>query len=414
MIVAQTLQRKAPWLFPWHGFFYAELIIVLGITLWQAGSSWEAVAFLLALAVLLGGWYSICILVPRLYWRSHPLITQGYLAIHWGLWLVAAIDHPFYWFLLFGLCSQVYLLSRGLWKLPGILILNTIAFWRLTLWTGGHNGFLLLFLSLVLVGFPIALHLESMSRQNQEKDRLVHELESTRHELALAARQAGVMQERQRLAHEIHDTLAQGFTSIILHVEAAESTLSHDGTMLQQHLEDIRQTARENLVEARRLMWALQPEALGRAPLPDVLMQLCKRWSEENGIAAHMGVTGTIRLLRPEIEVTFLRIAQEGLMNARKHAQASQVTVTLSYMDDMVMLDVQDNGSGFATLSAPITKDTAGGFGLQVMHERVEHLGGTFSLESTSGEGTTLAVALPALAAHSPEPGDAATLEAAQ
>jgi signal transduction histidine kinase len=406
-----TRQHKTPWLFLWHGFFYIELVVIIGITVWLQAPSWGAIALLLILTTLLGCWYGICVCVPRPYWRSHPLITQGYLAVCWGLWFVVAVDHAFYWFLLFGLCAQVYLLSSRLWKLPGVLVLNSIALWRLTLWIGAHEGTLLLFLSLVLVGFPIAFHLEAMYRQNQEKDRLVRELETTRHDLALASRQAGIMQERQRLAHEIHDTLAQGFTSIILHAEAAEDTLPHDRPMFQRHLDHIRWTARENLVEARRLMWALQPETLERAPLPAVLMQLSRKWSEENGMAAHMSVTGCVRLLRPEIEVTFLRAAQEGLMNVRKHAQASQVTVTLSYMDDMVMLDLQDNGSGFDLLSTPIKKDTAGGFGLKVLRERAERLGGAFSIESTPGEGTTLVMALPALPACSPEPSRAATQE---
>jgi signal transduction histidine kinase len=159
-----------------------------------------------------------------------------------------------------------------------------------------------------------------------------HELEAARNELAEAERQAGAAQERQRLAHEIHDTLAQGFTSILMHVETASSILHEDGGAVQQHLDQVCRTARENLVESRRLMWALQPEGLDRASLPEVLAHFTQKWSEENVVKASTTITGSPRTLRPEIEVTVLRAAQEALANVRKHAKASQVFAYLLQM----------------------------------------------------------------------------------
>jgi signal transduction histidine kinase len=241
--------------------------------------------------------------------------------------------------------------------------------------------------------------IEAIIRQSRERHLLLQELEVTRHELAVAERQAGVIEERQRLAREIHDTLVQGFTSIVMQLEAAEGVLSFDSKMLQKHLDQARRTARENLIEARRLMWALQPQAFDHASLPEVLTHLTSSWSEENRVIANAIITGVTCSLRPEIEVTLLRAAQEALANAGKHAHASQVTVTLSYMEDEVVLDVQDNGRGFDTeqLSVCLAGEATSGFGLKALRERVAQLNGTLSIESAPGEGTTVAVALPAV-----------------
>ena len=214
-------------------------------------------------------------------------------------------------------------------------------------------------------------------------------------------RQTSVLKERQRLSHEIHDTLAQGFTSIVMSLSAAQ--LAHpemfsDSAPTHRHLELARRTARESLAETRRLVWALRPEALDRHPLPQALQGLSEEWSGRTGIEVRLNVTGGSRQLLPEIEVALLRIAQEALANVNKHAGAERVVLTLSYLEDLVALDISDNGVGFDPNSPKpdIRPQDAGGFGLVSMRERVEQLGGTLSIESTLNEGTTLAAALPA------------------
>jgi signal transduction histidine kinase len=212
------------------------------------------------------------------------------------------------------------------------------------------------------------------------------------------ARRAGLIGERQRLAHEIHDTLAQGFASIIMNLEAADAILpTGHSTQAQWHLGQARLTARESLAEARRLVWALRPKLLEEAPLPDALSRLTERWSEASSIAVHTTVTGAPRPLPPEVEATLFRVAQEALTNVRKHARADRTALTLSYMHDRVALDTRDDGVGFDPGKAgDVTGSTReGGFGLGTMRERVERLGGTLSIESAPGEGTTLAVELP-------------------
>ena len=226
-----------------------------------------------------------------------------------------------------------------------------------------------------------------------ENLRLVEEARRT-------GRQAGVLRERQRMAHEIHDTLAQGFTSIVMNLEAAEGSMSPDSGQLHRYLDQARLTARESLTEARRLVWALRPERLEEASLSQALAALAERWSRESGIVASVATTGAEQPLTSEAESALFRVAQEALANVRKHAGgASRVALTLSYMGDAVTLDVRDDGAGFdpSRESRRVRDRDSGGFGLKGMRERIEGVGGTFSVESAVGEGTTLTVRLPVI-----------------
>jgi len=220
------------------------------------------------------------------------------------------------------------------------------------------------------------------------------------------ARRAGLIGERQRLAHEIHDTLAQGFTSIVMNLEAADAILpAGSSPRAHWHLDQARLTARESLAEARRLVWALRPKLLEDASLPEALARLAERWSEASGVTAQTSVTGTPQPLPPEIEATIFRVAQEALTNVRKHARAQRTALTLSYMNDRVALDARDDGRGFDPDKAGDGSAHEGGFGVETMRERIEQLGGTLSIESAPGEGTTLAVELPVATSESVQKG---------
>ncbi len=215
-----------------------------------------------------------------------------------------------------------------------------------------------------------------------------------------SGRKAGMLGERQRLAREIHDTLAQGFTSIVMNLEAAEGALPEEiseETRTKWHLDQARLTARESLTEARRLVWALRPEYLENASLPEALAQLAARWSNSSGVQASAALTGTPRPLSAEAEAMLVRVAQEALANVQKHACAGRVVMTLSYMSDRVALDVIDDGEGFDSEHNP-ARTPEGGFGLHTMCERVEQHGGKLTVESAPGEGTTLVAELPVAA----------------
>ncbi len=212
------------------------------------------------------------------------------------------------------------------------------------------------------------------------------------------ARQAGISQERQRLAAEIHDGLTQGFISIVTHLEVAEAKMEKEPLEVrasyQGLLNQIRQTARENLTAARQMTWALRPDLQKGVPLPDALESLANRWSSTNDVPVTFSYSGHLRQLHPDIETALLRTLREALNNIRKHADATQVTATLTYLDTLVALDVQDNGKGFNPENQ-FSADADGGFGLKSLQEQAERLGGELSVESEIGKGSTIAIAIP-------------------
>lgn len=239
---------------------------------------------------------------------------------------------------------------------------------------------------------------EALASQNAElaaaRQQTIAELEATRRDLAAVEREAGILEERQRLARDIHDTLAQDFTSMVMHLEAAEPDLAVLPPGAREHIEQARRSARGGLSETRRLVWALRPEVLEQASLPEALQRLAQTWSDASGVSATATITGTLRPLPTEVEVTLLRVAQESLANVRKHARAGSVNLTLSFMDDTLLLDVQDDGVGFESARLPGPNGDSG-YGLKGMRERIAQLGGTLSVESAPGEGTTVVVEVP-------------------
>jgi len=210
--------------------------------------------------------------------------------------------------------------------------------------------------------------------------------------LSETKRHEGMLEERQRLAREIHDTLAQGFTSIVMHLEAAEQAIPENLDVTQKHLDQARRTARTSLDQARRVVQDLRPDLLEQQSLPDAIERTAVRWQEETNIPVKMTTTGTVTALHPDIEVTLLRATQESLSNIRKHAQATAVQLTLSYFGDVVILDVQDNGVG---VNGAEPSAFVGGYGLKAMRERAEQLGGEVEVESEPNDGTTIVMSIP-------------------
>ena len=206
------------------------------------------------------------------------------------------------------------------------------------------------------------------------------------------------------MAREIHDTIAQGLTGIVTQLEAAQQT-GNDAER-ERRISNAKRLARDSLAEARRSVQALRPQALENSRLPEALADEVARWSATSGVAAEVETTGQARALHPEVEVTLLRVAQEALANVAKHAEASRAGVTLSYMEDVVSLDVRDDGAGFAVTSAEGSRanghradetPAAGGFGLIAMRQRVSRLAGQLEIESEPGAGTAVSASLPAI-----------------
>ena len=220
--------------------------------------------------------------------------------------------------------------------------------------------------------------------QSAERAELIAQLERTRAELAEVNREAGRLAERDRLASEIHDTIAQGFTSIVMLVQAAEAVIGDDTDRARKQLDLIARTARENLAEARALVAGLAPAALAAAPLAYALARLAHRAGEESGLRATFEVRGEPRPLGTGAEVVLLRVCQETLANVRRHAGASSARVVLSYCDDEVRLEVSDDGTGFDP------KLPTAGYGLRGMRARVSEIGGELTVRSVPGSGTTV------------------------
>jgi signal transduction histidine kinase len=244
--------------------------------------------------------------------------------------------------------------------------------------------------------------------ESAKRKQLVADLEAALEEnaglhvqLLTQAREAGVLDERQRLAREIHDTLAQGLTGIITQLEAAEQAHERPGAW-QRHVDQALSLARDSLTEARRSVQALRPESLEGSRLADAIGDMAARWSESASVPLHFETTGRPTPLLVDLEVTLFRIAQEALTNVAKHAKASKVGVTLSYMDDVTLLDVRDDGIGFTPGSATAgSRSTAGhGFGLKGMSQRLQRVGGRLEVESAPGAGTAISASVPAIPAE--------------
>jgi signal transduction histidine kinase len=231
-----------------------------------------------------------------------------------------------------------------------------------------------------------------LAQANQRLEEMMAENTGLQAQLLTQAREAGAGDERQRMAREIHDTLAQGLTGIITQLEAAQQT-GHD-TERDRRIGNATRLARDSLAEARRSVQALRPQALENARFPDALAQEVARWSATSGVPAEVKTTGDATTMHPEVEVTLLRVAQEALANVAKHAAAAHAWVTLSYMGDVVTLDVRDDGAGFA---GPGRSESGGGFGLIAMRQRVNRLAGQLEIESEPDAGTAVSASLPAI-----------------
>ncbi|MEV6880129.1 sensor histidine kinase [Amycolatopsis sp. NPDC051128] len=249
---------------------------------------------------------------------------------------------------------------------------------------------ILLPMTAILVVFGVLsgkfiLHVIEESRGRAD---LIAELEESRAEVARLSREAGTAAERERLAREIHDTLAQGFTSIVTLAEAIKSELDSDPAAARRHVELAARTARENLAEARTMVAALAPADLTAGSLADAVRRLADRLADETGLTVRYEVDGALPAFGMAGEVVLLRGAQESLNNVRRHAGASAVLVRLSVVHGSVRLFVRDDGAGF-------DPDGVSGFGLRGMRSRAEQVGGTLSVRS-GPSGTELTLEVPA------------------
>jgi signal transduction histidine kinase len=216
--------------------------------------------------------------------------------------------------------------------------------------------------------------------------------------LSVQSRQSAVTAERNRMARDIHDTLAQGFTGVIIQLEAAGEAMSQSRTeIVSDHLNQAGDLARESLREARRSVQALRPQALDEKQLSEALKDLVKKMTSGTTVKAEFTSQGEQQKIPPEWETELLRIGQEVLTNVLRHARASQFNVMLVFDSREIRLNLGDDGCGFDP------KRRHEGFGLQGMRERAEGMGGQFSIESANGKGTMISIILPLAGAYDGE-----------
>jgi signal transduction histidine kinase len=381
------------WRLAWHGFFYLLVAYATATAIAEASPSAGALAARLALVGALAGWYAWWMIARPATGRAEVIYLAGAVA----LWIPLIALHPAFLWLGFGVLAPLCLhdLRHGA---AVVLVVAAGLLWQLAHQPGGLPWPAVAAVSVFAAGTVLSVgYVGAIVRQSRGRQRLLEQLQETRAELATAERRAGMLEERQRLARDIHDTLSQGFASVVLLLEAAEESVA-TGQPVDRHITQALRSARDNLAESRRVVWALRPSPLAERSLPQALEELSGRLAEETGLRTGVTVTGAERRLGAEAETALLRIAQEALANVRKHATATQVTLTLSYLDDVVLLDVADDGAGFDPQAAA----TAGGLGLRAMRERITQLGGRLTIESTPGEGTTIAAELPTGAGRQP------------
>jgi signal transduction histidine kinase len=375
---------------PWDCYF---AVVWAGTVLFALGAGSPVLAVRVVAVAL------FTLEVPWYVWAGRPLlVTQAvgtgrsarYLVGLVALFLSAAVLVGETRLATFALVPQCFMLLRIRWALATVAVINVVpvvgwaALWR----PDARDLFLNSVFAAVTLVFSavIGSWIMRIIEQSQERAELIAELEESREEISRLSTAHGALAERERMSREIHDTLAQGFTSLLMLVQAVESELDRDVPQARLHLALMASTARQNLAESRALVAGGAPADLHGGSLPDALRRLAARHHP----AASVEVTGTVRTLPALLEVVALRSCQEALTNAHRHAgPEAPVGITLGYGENTLTLSVRDAGRGFD----PAVAGT--GYGLSGLRARAAEVGGAAHVHSIRGEGTTVTVQLP-------------------
>jgi signal transduction histidine kinase len=380
----------------WDAFYLLAFAAVLAEVLVNTPGSVAAAAGAMAALV---PWY---LLVGRPMWtggRSGPVRATVYVIGLLVLFGVAQSQNPNVWFLSLAISPQFFSFLDTRRAMGLGIALNILAAALLVYrYPRASTAAVAFTVAAAAGGFSVfyGAWVSRIIDQSAERAGIIEQLEATRAELAAAQHEAGRLAERQRLAADIHDTLAQGFTSVLMLIQAAQADLDTSQQRVARHLDLAARTARENLAEARTLVADLAPAQLDGSTLPDAL----RRLSKEPGLAGprgtapapavDFGVSGAPRPLPMATEVVLLRVCQEALANVRKHAGARSAAVCLGYEPDAIRLEVSDDGAGFDPARVN------GGYGLRGMRTRVAEAGGTLTVRSAPGAGTHVSATVPA------------------
>lgn len=366
----------------------AVLVIVRGMMDGTA-AGWTAVVLSVVFLVVYG------LGSRQLEWwqESRAALIVAWLTALTVLALVLIWITPNAAYLVFPLFILYLALLPGNWGIAAIAVSMALMFGILAveerLTTGGVAGPIIA----AVVSVTIGLGYRALYWESQERQRLIEQLLVTRGELAEREREAGTLMERARLAREIHDTVAQGLSSIQMLLHAAERA---DGERPGiEHVRLARETAAQNLEETRRFIQELTPPALEDQSLAGALDRLAQATEQANPhLSVGFQTSGDTVPLPMPVETALLRIAQGAIANVVQHADARHVQLTLTFLGEAVSLDVVDDGVGFdvAAQASAAATNRRPSFGLVAMRERVAKLGGDISVESMPGKGTALAI----------------------
>jgi len=391
----------------WDVFYAIVFVAILLFVESDQLSAPSRIAATIALVAMVP-WY---VVVGRPVMRSAESSWKGpaYLAGLIALFAVVVSQDTNAWALAFAICPQCFYVLPFRRAMIPVVILNVLGAVLLVRRQPHLDGAVAaLGIAAFGIGFSYAYgsFVDRIIDQSNERAELIAELEATRAELAAANHESGKLAERQRLAGEIHDTIAQGFSSIIMLLQAAEAGLASAGladagpagegtageglASARRQLGLATQTARENLTDARALIGALAPAGLASETLPGALRRVTERVGAETGIGVSFDVSGTPRPLSAAFDVALLRVGQEALANVRKHAAARSAAVLLSYQPAAVSLEVTDDGQGFDPAQVN------GGYGLRGMRDRLGQAGGRVEVRSAPGAGTRVLAEVPA------------------
>ncbi|MER6951574.1 sensor histidine kinase [Nonomuraea sp. NPDC000554] len=391
---------RTPWFGLWDTYF-AVSYVVTTMLLFTSGSEPPHRVVALAALTLVVPWYAALgrgLMLQRTYGRRNVVFAIGLFL----LFTVAAAADLQASYALFAVVPLLMMSLSTPAAIAVVLLANLVPVTVVWLRGGRLDREVLDVLPIPLLGIAfsvlLGLWIIRVMRQSRERAELIEELRTNRERVARLSREAGVSAERERLSREIHDTLAQGLTSIISLVEAAESDVTAAPDRARSHLGVAGRVARESLAEAREFVAALAPPALRESSLTQAVRRQVDGLSAQTALTARLTVEGPEQALPMAVSVVLLRSLQEAIANVRKHAEtARHVEVVLAYGGDTVRLLVRDDGPGFAA------HDDRHGFGLRGMRTRALEVGGTATVDSSPGQGATIEVTVPV-----PESGEAA------
>jgi len=378
----------------WHALFAVVWGAALAIVLIEPpgvhGRSVEV-------ACIVGVALAYATLGVRGLFRSPTRWASAYLAVAWALVIAVQWLNPDTqtWVLFFVLFPQMWAMLGRRPAVWGTFVV--VGAYTLVRWVGsprtGDLAVSLLISAVISIGLSLALGLfiDRIIGEAETRATTIDELRRTQDRLAAAERDRGVHEERERLSREIHDTLAQGFTSVLALSRAVDAALARgDVATARERLALVETTAADNLREARLIVAELTPGHLQSRTLAEALDRLATAVSSQSAVRCRVDVSGEPVALGGATDVVLLRTAQEALSNVRRHSGAGAAVVDLSYADpDRVVLEIRDDGRGF------VLAEQRPGFGLDGLTARVAELGGQVRVTSEPGAGTTVRAEVP-------------------